>query len=125
MTRTRAVCTALVFCLALNAPAHAGVIPLPAKIVPGDGSFEIGAATEIKVPKGDADAENAARYLVELWQRSNALALPVAVGASATTDSTITFQRAPGLGPEGYKLKIGPHRITVAASSGAGLFYGA
>src|SRR5271168_3454598 len=125
VTRTRAVCTALVFCLALNAPAHAGVIPLPAKIVPGDGSFEIGAATEIKVPKGDADAENAARYLVELWQRSNALALPVAVGASATTDSTITFQRAPGLGPEGYKLKIGPHRITVAASSGAGLFYGA
>jgi hexosaminidase len=119
------VCTALVFCLAMNAPAHAGVIPLPAKIVPGDGSFEIGAATVIEVQKGDADAANAARYLVELWQRSNALALPVSAGAAATTDSTITFHRAPGFGPEGYQLKIRPHRITVAASSGAGLFYGA
>jgi hexosaminidase len=136
VTKNRAVCTALFFFLALNAPAHGGVIPLPAKIVPGDGSFEIGAATVIKVPKGDADAANAARYLVELWQRCNALALPVAVGAAASptpasaaasvaTDSTITFRRAQGLGQEGYKLKIGPHRITVSASSGAGLFYGA
>ena len=54
------MCTALVFCLAMIAPAHAGVIPLPAKIVPGDGSFEIGAATVIKVPKGDAGAKGAA-----------------------------------------------------------------
>jgi hexosaminidase len=136
VTKTRAVCTALVFCLALNAPAHAGVIPLPANIVPGDGSFEIGAATLVNVPKGDGDAANAARYLVELWQRCNALALPVSVGATASptsasgaasvaTDSTITFRRTQGFGSEGYKIEIRPHRITVSASSGAGLFYGA
>jgi hexosaminidase len=132
VTKTRAVCTALVFCLALNAPAHA-VIPLPANIVPGEGSFEIGAATVVKVPKGDADAADAARYLVELWQRSNALALPVSVGAAASpmpasgaaTDSTIAFRRTQGFGPEAYKLEIRPHRITVSASTGAGLFYGA
>jgi hexosaminidase len=136
VTRTRAVRTALVFCLALNAPAHAGVIPLPAKIVPGDGVFEIGAATVVKVQKGDAEAANAARYLVELWQRSNALALPVSVGASASptpvsgaaaaaADSTIIFRRTQGFGPEAYELKIRPHRISVSATTGAGLFYGA
>ena len=125
VTKIRAVCTALIFCLALNAPAHAGVIPLPANIVPGDGAFDIGAATVVKVPKGDGEAANAARYLVELWQRCDALALPVSVGAGGTTDSTITFRRTQGFGPEGYELKIRPHRITVSASSGAGLFYGA
>jgi hexosaminidase len=135
VTRTRAVGTALVFCLALSAPAHA-VIPLPANIVPADGSFEIGAATVVKVPKGDADAASAARYLVELWQRSNALVLPVTVGAAASpmpasaaasvaTDSMIAFRRTQGFDREGYQLEIRPHRITVSASTGAGLFYGA
>jgi hexosaminidase len=131
MTRTRATWVALVFCITLNAPAQGGVIPLPARIVPADGYFEIAAATVVTVPKGDSQAENAARYLVELWQRSNALALRVSVDATnsatraAITDSTITFRRAQGFAAEEYQLKVRPHRIAVSATSGAGLFYGA
>src|SRR5271167_3800333 len=119
--KTRAVRTALVFFMALSAPAHGGVIPLPGKIVPGEGSFAIGAATVVQVPKGDRQAENAARYLAELWQRSNALALPIAVGpAASASDSTIAFRRTQGFGPEEYELDVQPHRIVVSASAGAG-----
>jgi len=65
VTKSRAAYAALVLILALHSPARGGVIPLPAKIVPGDGSFEIDSATAVKVPHGDAQAENAAAYLVE------------------------------------------------------------
>jgi hexosaminidase len=122
--KTRAACAALVFGLALTPAAHGGVIPLPDKIVPGEGSFEIGAATVVKVRKGDSEAQNAARYLTELWQRTNALVLPVSVAAAAT-DSAILFRREQGFGPEGYKLEVRPQRIIVSATTGAGLFYGA
>jgi hexosaminidase len=135
VTKTRVARAALVFGLALTPAAHGGVIPRPDQIVPGDGAFEIGAATVLKVPKGDSEAENAARYLAELWQRTNAMVLPVsAVAPAARTptartpaaaDSSITFRRERGFGPEGYKLKVQPHRITVSAATGAGLFYGA
>src|SRR6202795_2054706 len=135
VTKTRAARAALVFGLALSAAAHGGVIPLPAKIVPGDGSFEIGAATVLKVRKGDSEAASAARYLAELWQRTNALVLQVSAGAPtagtptaetpAAADSAIIFRREQGFGPEGYQLKVQPHRITVSAATGAGLFYGA
>ncbi len=85
------------------------------------GSFEVDAATVIEVPQGDADAADAARYLVELWTaptgsrcRSRSPRTP------RQQHSTITFRRAQGFGPEGYELEVAPQRITVSASSGGG-----
>jgi hexosaminidase len=112
----------------LATAADAGVIPLPAEIVQGAGSFNVSRATMVRVPPGDVDAGNAARYLVELWTRTNGLTLPLGVSASgsgaAHTDG-IEFRRRSGLKPEAYELTVTPHRISVAASSAAGLFYGA
>jgi hexosaminidase len=87
----------------------------------------------VRVPRGDRDADAAARYLVELWRRTNGLTLPIAAGtlpiaagaASAPNTNTIAFRHQRGFGSEGYGLKVAPHRITVTASSAAGLFYGA
>ena len=82
----------------------------------------------MRVPSGDRDAAAAARYLVELWTRTNHLTLPVTAGsASSGTSSgdTITFRRRSGFGPEAYGLEVEPRRITVSSSSAAGLFYGA
>jgi hexosaminidase len=117
---------ALFFSLALSAAAAADVIPIPAEIVPGTGSFEVGTGTVVEVPRGDGDARAAARYLVELWTRTNGLTLPI-VSAAAKGGSTpaIAFRRRSGLAPEGYELDVAPQRITVSASSAAGLFYGA
>jgi hexosaminidase len=116
--------------LSLGLPwaARSGVIPTPAEVVPGVGSFEVGTGTVVQVPRGDREARAAARYLVELWTRTNALKLPISTAAAnsgtAYTDS-IAFRRRGGLAPEGYELEVAPRRITVSASSAAGLFYGA
>jgi hexosaminidase len=115
---------ALVLSGALAPAAHAGVIPLPVEIVTRAGSFPIGPATPVRVPAGDPDADAAARYLSELWSRSNGFTLPVATSGAAPAAS-IVFQRHAGFAPEGYEIEVMSDRITVSASSAAGLFYGA
>ncbi len=117
---------AFALCAPPAAAQQGGVIPLPAKITPGRGSFALNAATVIQVPQGRRDASEAARYLADLWKRTNGKTLAVfssAVGASY--DSLIRFEQTPGYRPEAYRLEVAPHRITVSASTAAGLFYGA
>jgi hexosaminidase len=126
--RAAAQAVALSLTLALPAAARSGVIPLPAEIIPETGSFSVDPTTTVRVPRGDRDADNAARYLVELWTRSNGLTLPVsmsATGSHAPPTHMIAFRRQRGFGPEAYGLEITPQQITVSASSAAGLLYGA
>jgi hexosaminidase len=126
--RAAAQAAALAVTLGVSAAAHGGVIPLPAEIVPNSGSFEISAASAVQVPRDDRDAAQAARYLVDLWSRTNGLTLRVtkaaASGATAAAGA-IVFRRKSGLGPEAYEIDVAPRRITVSAGSAAGLFYGA
>jgi hexosaminidase len=126
----RAAVRAAALILSATAPvaAYGGVIPLPAEVVTGVGYFSVAAATTVRVPRGDRDADQAARYLVELWTRTNGLTLPVTIdttniGAAGT--DCIAFERHSGFGPEAYAIEVSPHRITVSAASAAGLFYGA
>ncbi|HEX9404055.1 MAG TPA: family 20 glycosylhydrolase [Steroidobacteraceae bacterium] len=133
--RAAAQAVALAVTLASPAAARSGVIPLPAEVVSGPGSFSVDSTTRLSVPRGDRDADGAARYLVELWTRTNGLTLPISTGqlpirsGAASIDTantnTIAFRHQRGFGPEGYELEITPQRITVSASSAAGLFYGA
>jgi hexosaminidase len=119
---------ALASCFALPSTALSGVIPVPAETVPGVGSFEIGPATLVRVPPGDRGGEDAARYLVQLWTRTNHLTLPIIVGdvaAASSSAHSIEFRRQNGIGPEAYAIEITPQRITVSAGTAAGLFYGA
>src|SRR3984957_8801051 len=117
---------ALALC-AVPAPAQqAGVIPMPAEIKSGKGSFELSAATNIEAPLSSRGAADAAHYLSDLWQRTNGITLAVrSSSADASTDSLIRFQQQPGLGPEAYRVEVAPHRIIVSASTATGLFYGA
>src|SRR5882672_7771554 len=101
---------ALFFGLALPWSAQGGVIPEPAEVVPGSGSFNVGPGTLIQAPAEDRDARAAARYLAELWTRTNGRTLPVVAhsarsSAGAIVD-TIEFRRGTGLGPEAYELKV-------------------
>jgi hexosaminidase len=116
---------ALALC-ALPVVAQAGVIPQPAMIEPGSGSFEVGPATVIRAAAGDVAALQGARYLSALWKRDNRLSLPVVSRASAATGaSLISFRTEAGFAAEAYRLQVSPHRITVSATTAAGLFYGA
>jgi len=128
--RTRAPARFAALVLAFSPPlaAWGGVIPLPAETTLGIGSFSVGPTTIVRVPSGDRDAAAAARYLVQLWTRTNHLTLPVTAGNASTGTAgrdTITFRHRSGFGPEAYGLDVTPQRITVSASSAAGLFYGA
>ena len=122
-----AICiAALVLCSITASAQQAGVIPLPAQITPGNGAFELSAATVIQAPQANRDAAEAARYLSELWKRTNGLILPIVSRSALTSaDSLIRFEQTPGYGPEAYRVDVAPHRITVSASTAAGLLYGA
>jgi hexosaminidase len=124
--RAAAQAAALIFILALP-PVYGGVIPLPAEVVPGPGLFSVDRTTVLHALRGDRDAGNAARYLAGLWTRTNALTLPVIGDRARPRDGThsIVFAHRGGLGPEAYEITVMPQHITVAASSAAGLFYGA
>jgi hexosaminidase len=129
--RAAARAAALVTILALPAAASGGVIPLPAEVLPGPGAFTVDSTTVLRVRRGhghgDSDAEAAARYLAELWARTNGLTLRIASGRAETAAATpsIEFRRRSGFAAEAYELQVAPQRITVSATSAAGLFYGA
>jgi len=114
---------ALAAALALPLAAHGGVIPAPAEVKPGDGWFSVDSTVVLRVPPADRDAQAAAHYLADLWSRTNALTLPVR--AAARTGRAIEFRRRGGLSPEAYRIEVTPLRVTVSASTAAGLFYGA
>ena len=116
---------ALAVGLALPLAAHAGVIPAPAEINPGSGLFHVDSTVVLQVPPRDRDAEAAAHYLAQLWTRTNGLTLPVHAGAAEGHAPTIEFRRRSGFRREAYGIEVTPQRITVSASSSAGLFYGA
>jgi hexosaminidase len=113
---------ALALGLALTPAARGTVIPNPAEVAPGMGVFSVDQTTSVQVPRGDRDADAAARYLIQLWTRTNNLSLRVITGSAA---HAITFRHRGGFAPEGYGLEVTPQRITVSASTAAGLFYGA
>ena len=99
---------------------------MPAEIKSGKGSFELSAATIIEAPRASRGAADAARYLSDLWQRTNGMILAVrSSSAGAPRDSLIRFEQRPGYGPEAYRVEVAPHRIIVSASTATGLFYGA
>jgi hexosaminidase len=88
--------------------------------------FEVSAGTVLQAPQGRREALDAARYLASLWKRSNGLTLAVsATAVGNATSSLISFRSESGFGPEAYRLEVAPHRITVSATTAAGLFYGA
>jgi hexosaminidase len=114
---------ALLFGSAVPLAAQCGVIPVPARIISGEGFFTVDSSTQLRVPPGDRGAAEAARYLAELWNRTNGIAVTVAAGAPH--GHSIDFGHRDGFGAEGYAIEVTPQRISVSASSAAGLYYGA
>ncbi|HEY5289547.1 MAG TPA: family 20 glycosylhydrolase, partial [Caulobacteraceae bacterium] len=102
------------------------VVPKPLSVEAGSGgAVWVRAGTPIVVPPGDGGALRTARWFAELALRSRGLRL--APGAPAAGQrAAIVFKREPGaVDSEAYTLDIGRGRIVVAASSDAGLLYGA
>jgi hexosaminidase len=101
------------------APALPALIPLPAHMAPGEGSFTVSAATPLVF---DADGALAANYFADLLRRTRGIALIAKGGTGAITFRHLSDPDATG--KEGYTLEITPAGATVSASTSAGLLYG-
>ncbi|HEX7801592.1 MAG TPA: family 20 glycosylhydrolase [Pseudoxanthomonas sp.] len=103
------------------------LIPAPAQVKRGDGSFKIAAGTVVSVAQGDAAARDAASHLVRLLRDTRGLGLAVRE-ESAPSPASIRLQLDP-LSPvaqaEGYALDVDAQGLRIRARDAAGLFYGA
>ena len=98
------------------------LVPWPASVQPSAGAFQLSGSTPIAVPSGDEGARTAADYFADLASRTRGLLLSV---GPPTAEASVRFERVPGLGPEAYRLEVTPSGIRIAATTDAGLFYGA
>src|SRR3982750_866181 len=90
------------------------LLPMPASVTAGLGSFSFAQASIA------ADGGQAARRLADLVARTGGPRLALA------KTGTIRFRRDRTIvGDEAYRLRITPAGVTVSASTDAGLFYGA
>jgi hexosaminidase len=113
------------------APAHhvpADVIPAPASLAAGAGTFAVRERTRVLIPP-DPAAAGSALYFVDLMRRSHPTWLDVIErGGARVPERAIAFRlepTRPGASPESYQIVVSPQRVVVSAGDRRGLFYGA
>ncbi|HWX64845.1 MAG TPA: family 20 glycosylhydrolase [Rhodanobacter sp.] len=106
--------------------APVSLIPLPAQLGVGGGSFNVDAHTPIVIADHAASTRQTATYLAELIARTRGLHLPVRQGAATAHAIVLRLDlHAPVANREGYALDVTPAGIRISARDDAGLFYGA
>ncbi|MGN6268926.1 MAG: family 20 glycosylhydrolase [Sphingomonas sp.] len=99
------------------APADLPLLPMPTSVSEQAGSFSITGAT---IAANDAGEKAAAHRLIDLTARTGGPAL------SLSAKGSIRFRHDPAVvGAEAYRLTVTSKGATVAASTDAGLYYGA
>lgn len=100
------------------------IIPKPAKMEAGEGSFELTPKTVIWAQAGAAPE---ARYLAKTLAPATGFELQVSESpSSAPAQQAILFKLAPELarlGEEGYQLSVDKELVVASAPKPAGLFY--
>jgi hexosaminidase len=102
------------------------ILPQPASLSVGDGSFTLRTDTRIVTDKAN---KSTARMLTHWLAPATGYALKVEQSnQSEEADNTVSLKldaTLTHLGNEGYRLEATPQRVTVRAPSEAGVFYGA
>ncbi len=102
------------------------LLPLPASLQAGDGSFTVREDTALLAPAHDTAAQDAAAFLARTLAQSGGPKLQARTGENgARAIVFVTDPQAAGQGAEDYSLEVTPQGIRVAARRPAGLFYGA
>lgn len=100
-------------------PEEINLIPKPAKMELKEQSFTIKPSTRFVI--SDTEQEKAASYLNGLLQKAGGFSLEKTEQAQS---NAIVFVSDSSLAQEAYRLEVSPKQISIAASSGAGWFYG-
>jgi hexosaminidase len=90
--------------------------PAPTAVTDGETIF---------APRGDAAALQVAHDLSDLVGKTRGLTLKVAVGEGPKSGHTIVIRRQAGMGEEAYSLGVQDGQAQIAATTDAGLYYGA
>ena len=107
------------------ATANYEVVPLPRSIqVNEQAPFVLDASTRIGYPEGNEKLKRTATFLSEYIQEVTGLNLPVTEGMITSNGINLRVENVPNVAPEGYSLTVDKKRITIHASSEAGVFYG-
>jgi hexosaminidase len=127
--RTAGFPLALLFAGAATLDAQTGgadgvaIIPRPASVTTGHGTFLLTAKTAVWTNREDSAV---ARRFVQDIAPATGFDLRVRVG-KPSGGSRIVFVRAAardtGLGPEGYRLVVTPSAVTITSAAPAGAFY--
>ena len=110
---------------AAAAPARLSLIPAPASMQPGAGTFALAADTPLQ-GEGEAALSVARQFATLLAQGRDLVLEPTA--ASGETRRGIVFRLDPtraAAGREAYLLEVTGDGVSVSAGDAAGLFYGA
>jgi hexosaminidase len=121
--RSVALSAALLLSAPIPAAPLAAVLPVPAAVTPGTGTFRVEDGATIVVPSRDAAARNAAERAIETVARTRGLRLRVAEGGAGAIRFVRTGKASAG--DERYRLDVTTAGIRITAASDAGLFYGA
>lgn len=106
----------------LPAPA---LLPLPAQLKIGAGTFTVDARTPIVLADDAAATRRTGAYLADLIARTRGLRLPLKHGAVSTHAIVLQLDPAAVTNREGYALDVTPAGMRISARDAAGLFYGA
>jgi hexosaminidase len=99
------------------------LIPRPAQIEAGQGSFTLTSSTRI-VTEAGSQAAAVGHFLAEYLRPATGFALPLEEGKAALEAGHICLALGAETGPEGYCLHVTPEGVLLSAAAPAGLFYG-
>lgn len=104
------------------------LIPLPVSFEPAPGSFRLTPAASIQVSPATPELLAIGRYLAGCLASATGFTPPVKAAESPASAGGLlltTVGAEAELGTEGYRLRIDPERIELAAAGPTGLFYAA
>jgi hexosaminidase len=102
--------------------AGLGVVPQPASMAPGEGSFILTGATPIVVASGGREAAGVASLLAGWLRKSNGLALHVRNGKASDGAIVLALEPRADAPAESYRIEATRTRVELHAATRAGLF---
>jgi hexosaminidase len=98
------------------------IIPTPVKVEPGEGSFQLIAASRIRA---DREFKNEAQLLAARLRHATGFPLKTkSTDEKSAGDILLLKSDSASLGPEGYELSITASNVAIRAANAAGIFYG-
>ena len=108
-------------------PARPSIVPLPAEMEIGRGSFDLDDGTRIALSDpADAELRRLANFWAQPIRAATGFDLPIAGKTDEATSNIISLQLADEAAehPEGYRMTVTSASVALAARMPAGLFYG-